>query len=194
MTDVRELWHSIQGLSENDRSWLLAQLSDWPPFRRLQTRRQRGSGHVGHSPTVVFDGGSRGNPGPGYGSYALQLDHRAAPRELPGSCFTTPLPPQVTHLEFEGGMTNNEAEYEALIQALEDLRGRLAAMGRDPLQTDVIVLGDSQLVINQVTGAWKARDPRMLQRRNRVRELLQSFGTVSFARRGREDIEEILGH
>ena len=91
-------------------------------------------------------------------------------------------------------MTNNEAEYEALIQALEDLRGRLAAMGRDPLQTDVIVLGDSQLVINQVTGVWRARDPRMLQRRNRVRELLQSFGTVSFARRGREDIEEILGH
>jgi len=178
MTDVREVWKSIRALSDNDRSWLFAQLADWPPFQLFLASHDKGAGDV-WQPTVVFDGGSRGNPGPGYGSYALQFADE---------------PPQVAHLEFEEEMTNNEAEYEALIRALEDLRGRLTAMGADPRQCEVAVHGDSRLVINQVTGVWKARDPRMLQRRNRVRELLRSFGSVSFEERERGEIEEVLGH
>ena len=178
MADAHEVWQSIRALSDNDRTWLFAQLADWPPFQRFLASRHKGTDHAWR-PTVVFDGGSRGNPGPGYGSYALQFGDE---------------PPQVAHLEFEEEMTNNEAEYEALIRALEDLRGRLTAMGAAPRQCEVTVHGDSRLVINQVTGAWKARDPRMLQRRNRVRELLRSFGSVSFEERGREEIEKVLGH
>jgi len=178
MADVREVWNSIRSLPDNDQRWLFAQLVDWPPFQRLLASPEKGAGHV-WEPVVVFDGGSRGNPGPGYGSYALLFaDHR----------------PQVVHLEFEEEMTNNEAEYEALICALEDLRGRLMAMEGDPQHCEVTVRGDSQLVINQVTGAWKAREPRMLQRRDRVRQLLRSFGSVSFQQERREKIEEVLGH
>jgi ribonuclease HI len=173
----RELWRLIQALSDEDRNWLFAQLSDWPPFQGYLKSRQPGAGNVGHS-TVIFDGGSRGNPGPGYGSYSLQfLDE----------------PPQVSRLEF-GEMTNNEAEYETLIRALEDLLGRLTAIGTDPRQHQVTVQGDSRLVINQVTGAWKARDPRMLLRRNRAREILGNFGKVSVKKIDREEILEVLGH
>jgi len=178
MADVRQVWTSIRALSDNDRCWLFAQLADWLPFQRFLASRDKSIGDVG-PPTVVFDGGSRGNPGPGYGSYALQFGDE---------------PPQVVHLEFGQEMTNNEAEYEALIRALEDLRGRLTAMGANPQQCEVTVRGDSRLVINQVTGAWKARDPRMLQYRNRVRELLRSLGRVSFEERVREEIEGVLGH
>jgi ribonuclease HI len=179
MADGREVWRYIQSLSEEDRNWLFARLADWPAFQRfLQARRHTHGGWAGHA-TIVFDGGSRGNPGPGYGSYALRFDEGM---------------PQVRHLAFQVDMTNNEAEYEALIQALQGLRRRLSAMGHDPRQYDVTVLGDSQLVINQVTGVWKARDPRMLQRRDRVRELLPSFGHVVFEKRRREEIEDVLGH
>lgn len=202
MADVHEVWKSIRALGDNDRRWLFAQLLDWPPFQRLLVRRLRSSeaprevlrgdplGRLAspgsqtarreaRGPVIVFDGGSRGNPGPGYGSYALIFGEH---------------PPQVIHLDFQEEMTNNEAEYEALMCALEDLRGRLTAAGSDPCQCHVTVHGDSRLVINQVTGAWKAREPRMLQRRNRVRELLRSFGAVSFEKKEREEIEEVLGH
>lgn len=178
MTDPREVWESIRALSDNDQNWLFAQLTGWPPFQRFLASLAKGAGNAWRS-VVVFDGGSRGNPGPGYGSYALQFSDDLL---------------EVVHLEFEEEMTNNEAEYETLIRALEDLRGRLTAMGGDPRQCEATVHGDSRLVINQVTGAWKARDPRMLQRRDRVRELLGSFGSVTFEERTRGEIEEVLGH
>ena len=195
MADRRELWRSIRALPHDDRNWLLAQLSGWPEFQHfLALRADAPSGSVetlqeeascekdgvsvGRA-TLVFDGGSRGNPGPSYGSYALRFDDG---------------PPQVSHLDFEEDMTNNEAEYETLIRALEDLLGRLTDVGVDPRQQEVTVQGDSRLVINQVTGAWKARNQRMLQRRNRVRELLRSLGCVSFEEKGRDHIEGVLGH
>lgn len=66
---------------------------------------------------IVFDGGSLGNPGVGYGSYALltRNGHRAVQR-----------------LSLGEYVTNNEAEYDTLIAALRDLIGRIEASGRDP--------------------------------------------------------------
>ena len=49
--------------------------------------------------------------------------------------------------------SNNVAEYEALIN------GMLVAI--EVGATDLEVNSDSQLVINQVTGAYQARDPTM---------------------------------
>ena len=47
-------------------------------------------------------------------------------------------------------ISNNVAEYSALIALLE----KLAELN---LRNDVIIMGDSQLVINQMSGAWGAR-------------------------------------
>ncbi len=173
-----ELWEYIQALPDSDRDWLFGELSNWSLFQDFLASHQQSASIVGEL-TVVFDGGSRGNPGASYGSYALRF----------GSD-----PPQIVRLEFEEVMTNNEAEYEALIRALEDLIERLTAMGSDPSQHGVAVQGDSRLVINQVTGTWKAKDPRMLHRRNLVRAMLQRFGQVSLQKKGREEIVEALGH
>src|SRR5690242_11228135 len=55
---------------------------------------------------LIFDGGSIGNPGRGYGSYQVSVRGKAEP---------------VQRLEFAGTSTNNEAEYATLIAALEAL-------------------------------------------------------------------------
>lgn len=129
---------------------------------------------------LVFDGGSQGNPGPGYGSYALirVRDKRKRLRRL----------------DFGKDMTNNEAEYEALVAGLEDIIETITAAGRDVGQFSIEVRGDSRLVINQVKGTWKARDARMRARRNRVWELLNRFAAYALETQPREEIVQLLGH
>jgi len=129
---------------------------------------------------IVFDGGSRGNPGPGYGSYRLT-------RVSDGAVDTV-------RLDFEQEMTSNEAEYYSLIAALEGLIGRIEAARRDPAAFTVEVRGDSALVIRQTKGVWKAKDDRMRFLRNRVRELLARFKDCRLVLQGREESVRVLGH
>lgn len=128
---------------------------------------------------IVFDGGSKGNPGQGYGSYALEWP--AYPR-------------QVVRLQFGNRVTNNEAEYDTLISALEAVIKRLTETGADPRSAKVEVWGDSQLVINQVNGEWEANKPEMRVRRDKARALLDRFGTAALRYHGRSNNVEILGH
>jgi len=100
----------------------------------------------------------------------------------------------VVRLDFGARMTNNEAEYDTLIAALEDLIARITQAGRNPAEFSVEVRGDSRLVINQVSGAWKARDERMRTRRDRVRELLDRFGSYELRRQPRQESVRLLGH
>jgi ribonuclease HI len=128
---------------------------------------------------IVFDGGSKGNPGQGYGSYALEWP--AYPR-------------QVVRLQFGNRVTNNEAEYDTLISALEAVIKRLTETGADPRTAKLEVWGDSQLVINQVNGEWEANKPEMRVRRDKARNLLNRFGTTSLRYHSRNHNVEILGH
>jgi ribonuclease HI len=127
---------------------------------------------------VYFDGGSRGNPGPSYGSHALFRDSQ---RLL------------IRYQEF-GRHTNNEAEYLALIRALEDTLAVLQRMGLDPAREALEVRGDSQLVLSQVRGDWKVREPRLGPLRDRARELLGRFGHYSLVQVPREENVQVLGH
>lgn len=129
---------------------------------------------------LVFDGGSKGNPGAGYGSYALQWPGQAQP--------------EVVRLQFSGRMTNNEAEYDTLIAALQDLLARAAAARVPPSQVYVDIWGDSQLVVNQVNGGWKINKPNLLERCNQVRDLLQQFGFAALNYHPREESVAVLGH
>ncbi len=128
---------------------------------------------------ITFDGGSRGNPGQGYGSYAV---------EWPGES------PQVVRVRFGDLMTNNEAEYQALIASLEDLLGQLEERGIDPATVAVEIWGDSQLVVKQVAGEWRCREPRLQIRRDQVRKLMERFGEAHLHHHGREHSVELLGH
>jgi ribonuclease HI len=128
---------------------------------------------------IIFDGGSKGNPGIGYGSYALRW---------PGQSQ------QIVQLQFGDGVTNNEAEYDTLAAALEAVVKRLRELKADPMTARVEIRGDSQLVINQVLGEWKCSDDRMRQRRDRVRSLLREFGSWQILYHPRENSVRILGH
>lgn len=134
---------------------------------------------AGHRLTLVFDGGSKGNPGQGYGSYALDWNGRSEP---------------ASRLTFPGQMTNNEAEYDVLLAALSAIQEELQQRGIDPTQVDLTVRGDSKLVISQVQGTWQAREPRLLERRDRVRSLLKHFGRVRLEHHPRSASVAVLGH
>lgn len=134
--------------------------------------------------TIVFDGGSIGNPGRGYGSYAVANNAVSA----------QPAGWQIKRLNYPGRVTNNEAEYDTLIAALQTLPETLSAAGQEPLQTTVDVRGDSLLVIYQVTNRWKAHEPRMAERRDKVIALARQFKRVSFTHHPRAQSVKILGH
>jgi len=130
--------------------------------------------------TVVFDGGSRGNPGPGYGSFVLRRNADGAERRQ--------------RLTFGNRVTSNEAEYDTLIHALEALLAWIAEMRLRPEDVSVEVRGDSQLVIFQVRGDWKARKARMAARRDRVLALAQRFGAIRWEHQPRLASLWVLGH
>jgi ribonuclease HI len=128
---------------------------------------------------LIFDGGSRGNPGEAYGSFQL------------GVAGSRPGPPR--RLRFGHG-TNNEAEYKALIAALENLHAQLRQAGEHPSRVRLKVSGDSRLVINQVKGLWKVRDARMRQLHAEARRLLEPFGEVQLRHHPRRVSLRRLGH
>jgi ribonuclease HI len=72
------------------------------------------------------------------------------------------------------GSTNNVAEYAALIAGLEALAG-LALDGQS-----AEVRGDSQLVINQMTGAWRCNAAHLLPLFRQARRVAGRVGTVTF--------------
>lgn len=130
--------------------------------------------------TIVFDGGSKGNPGPSYGSYALERVQDGKQR--------------IVRLDFGREMTNNEAEYESLIASLQGLIERIELAGRAPQDFTLEIRGDSALVLNQVEGTWKAKDDRMRLLRNRARALLARFKAHRLLHQDREESVRILGH
>ena len=91
-------------------------------------------------PTVVVhvDGGARGNPGPAAIGVVLSSPDGATVDELG---------------ERIGVATNNVAEYRAVLKGIE----RAQALGA----AEIELIGDSELVARQLTGAYKVKHPSM---------------------------------
>lgn len=114
--------------------------------------------------TLQFDGGSRGNPGPA----GIGVVLRAADG--------TPL---VTLGRFIGRATNNVAEYKALITALEQAR-QIGAR-------KVKVLGDSELVVKQMRGEYRVKNPDLRLLYDEAQDLFHEFDAASITHNYRED-------
>ena len=71
-----------------------------------------------------------------------------------------------------GSRTNNQAEYEALISALESA----AALQAEEVTCHL----DSQLVIRQITGEYRVKNPELQTLWRQVQELLKNFKKASF--------------
>jgi ribonuclease HI len=102
--------------------------------------------------------------------------------------------PRIVRLEFGAPITNNVAEYLALIHALQDAMETLNAQNVDPKAAKVEVFGDSQLVLKQTAGEWKARLPHLQELRDRARALVDGFGSVALTWHPRLNSVRVLGH
>ena len=105
------------------------------------------------------DGSAKPNPGVGGYGYVVTVD---------GSHVSG----RGVFIQGRGDVTNNEAEYRALIAALEQAQ-RIRDAQRQPDDVRVLVRLDSELVVKQVAGDYGTSEPSLIPLRDRVRELMR---------------------
>ena len=120
--------------------------------------------------TVVIytDGGSRNNPGQA-GAGAVIYDNMEKVTELS---------------QYLGVRTNNWAEYEAVVLALQEAR-RQGLEGED-----IEVRLDSKLVVEQLSGRWKIKEPSLKPQAEKVRAFFPHFASITFTHIPREKNSE----
>lgn len=110
------------------------------------------------------DGAARGNPGPAGAGWVLESPDGAV---LADGCA------------YLGTLTNNQAEYEALLKALE-------AAAPDGA-TEIELFSDSELMVRQLNGQYKVRHADLQLRWFRALELLERAASWSAHHVRRED-------
>ena len=122
------------------------------PFKNEDTRVFPESNFI-----MNFDGCSKGNPGlAGVGAVIYSLDDEI----WSGSLF------------LGKNATNNQSEYTGLIFGLQQ------AIDMD-IKT-LMVKGDSQLVINQMTGKYKCNSENIIELYKKAKELENNFENIYF--------------
>jgi ribonuclease HI len=111
---------------------------------------------------INIDGGSRGNPGPG--GAGIYITH-----------------PNGKHTEIKVAfphLTNNAAEYRALIAAL--------CWALDNSLQTVRILSDSELLVKQMRGEYKVKSPELYHLFTAAKQLANQIETVTFEHIRRE--------
>ena len=117
-----------------------------------------------HEMTIHFDGGAAPNPGPMQIAIAVAGGARLMQ-------------------QLENG-TNNLAEWRALLWGMKFAQAQGV--------TDVELIGDSQLVVQQANGAYRIRKPEFLPLKAEFDRLRLSFRSVRVSQVGRDD--NLAGH
>lgn len=112
---------------------------------------------------LFTDGGSRGNPGDSAIGAVLYDETGHTVAEIS---------------EYIGITTNNQAEYRALIAALQRAKELGAAT--------VNVFADSELMIKQMKGVYRVKNPELAHRFMEAITLARSFSKVTFTHVRRE--------
>lgn len=107
---------------------------------------------MSHPVKIFTDGGSRGNPGPAASAFVVVDD-----------TLNKILYRQGFYL---GATTNNQAEYRAVLYALQWLAANQSNI------SNVQFCLDSQLVVNQVKGIYKIKDPALKIHLDNLRRVL----------------------
>ncbi len=120
------------------------------------------------------DGGSRGNPGPGAIGIIIRKDGKI-----------------LTKYSAKIGkfVTNNIAEYEALIKALE--------LASKCTSDEIICNLDSELVVKQLLGEYRVKNPKLLELFLKVQKLQDNFNKITYKHVSRWDkfqqiVDELL--
>ncbi|MGH2727440.1 MAG: ribonuclease HI family protein [Actinomycetota bacterium] len=113
---------------------------------------------------VAFcDGGARGNPGPAGIGVTIRSPRGKVLSEIS---------------EAIGHATNNVAEYTAVLRALERAR-ELGA-------TEVEIVTDSKLLVEQLNGRYRVKNPTLRRLHEEVRAAAKAFASVSYRHVRRE--------
>ncbi|MFA6551409.1 MAG: ribonuclease HI family protein [Patescibacteria group bacterium] len=115
---------------------------------------------------IHTDGGARNNPGPAGIGAVIAADGKVV-KEIS---------------EYIGETTNNQAEYKAVIRALEEAK----KLGADELEFYL----DSELVVRQFNRIYKVRDKDLAPLFMKVYNLAQNFKKVTFKHIMRERNKE----
>lgn len=110
---------------------------------------------------AYFDGLCDPNPG-GVATYGFIIKRNGKKIDEGHGLAGTPKTPQAT---------NNVAEYTGLIKALEWMRAH-------KIKDEIVVRGDSDLVIKQVKGEYKVKSALLAPLHGRVKELLEDLPEV----------------
>lgn len=112
-----------------------------------------------HKWTLTFDGGA--SPNPGIASCAFK-----AVNELGDEIKLS--------WRMDGIRTNNEAEWEAVATGIESI------MEYDNDAVSIIIIGDSLLVINQLSGIYRIRDFKLRSYFDRIQNVKLQQGVAYF--------------
>jgi ribonuclease HI len=120
---------------------------------------------------LYTDGASRGNPGPAAIGAVIRDGKGGVLARISRSI---------------GRATNNQAEYRAIIAALEEAV-RLGA-------ASVELKSDSELAVRQINGRYRVKNPALKPLYQRVRELLssfQSYAAIAIPRRQNAEADRL---
>ena len=112
---------------------------------------------------MSIDGAARGNPGPAGIGVMIQEENGPLEREL---------------WKYIGEATNNVAEYEALLLALKEA-GKLKP-------ARVRIQSDSELLVRQVEGRYRVKNPRLAELHSQARDLIRTLPCFQIEHIGRE--------
>lgn len=132
--------------------------------------------------TLICDGGSLGNGSVdsiGYGSFMIYT-----PSYSKG---------EIHQRQFGTGVTNSEAEYMALIAALEHVRDAFSSVAANLKAIEITIRTDSQMIIGHICETWKTK-PHLVPLRNKAVELCDLFARTNFVKMAGDDMKQILGH
>ena len=109
---------------------------------------------------IRTDGAARGNPGPASAGAALYDLRRADARDPRAA-------PDASISDYLGIQTNNVAEYTGTVRALE--------LARELGASEVHLLLDSKLIVEQLTGRWRVKDAKLIPLWAAARQTLGGF-------------------
>jgi ribonuclease HI len=112
---------------------------------------------------IYVDGGSRGNPGPAAIGVLFSNEKKEIFKKFS---------------KFLGQMTNNEAEYQAVIFALKKFKSLFGK--KLARETEIEIRSDSELLVNQINGKYKILEKNLQPLFLELWNLKQDFKKVKF--------------
>ncbi|MGC8670085.1 MAG: ribonuclease HI family protein [Candidatus Micrarchaeia archaeon] len=117
--------------------------------------------------TIYTDGAARGNPGASASGFIILKEGKIISKnEI-----------------YNGIATNNYAEYNAILNALEWCKANIKGADSPKLE----VYSDSELVVKQLNGEYKVKDQKLKSLNAKVKTLSEEFAEVQFHNVRREN-------